>query len=72
MPEKFKALASISAWAMFIISWVIGLSTFLMGTIKGYLYGSEPAPMVIPVFFTVALAYGMGAVVVMILRKKME
>jgi len=72
MPEKFKALASIMAWSLWIISWVIGLSTFVMGLVNGYLYGSEPAPMAIPAFFALSLAYGIGAVVVMILRKKME
>ena len=37
MPQKFKALASITAWAMWIIAWVIGLSTFVMGIITGLL-----------------------------------
>ena len=72
MPEKFKALASITAWTMFIVFWVMGLSTFLKGLISGALYGGEPVPLVIPVSFAVALAYGVGAVVVMRLRQKME
>ena len=72
MPDIFKALASITAWTMFVVFWVMGLSTFVMGLVNGYLYGSEPAPMAIPTFFAVALAFGIGAVVVMILRKKME
>ena len=72
MPDIFKALASITAWTMFIVFWVMGLSTFIMGLISGALYGSQPAPLVLPVFFAVALANGVGAVVVMILRKKME
>ena len=68
----FKALASITAWTMFIVFWVMGLSTFVMGLINGDLYGSEPAPMAYPVLFAVALAYGVGAVVIMRLRQKME
>ena len=72
MPEKFKALASITAWTMFIVFWVMGLSTFLMGLITGALYGGEPVPLVFPVSIAVALAYGVGAVVVMRLRQKME
>ena len=72
MPDIFKALASITAWTMFIVFWVMGLSTFVMGLISGALYSDQPAPLVLPVFFAVALANGVGAVVVMILRKKME
>ena len=72
MPGIFKALASITAWIMFIGFLVMGFSTFIMGLISGALYGGQPAPMTFPVFFAVSLAYGVGAVVVMILRKKME
>ncbi len=72
MPGIFKALASITAWAMFVIFWVMGLSTFVMGLITGALYGAEPVPMSMLVGFAVSLAYGIGAVVVMVLRKKME
>ena len=72
MPDIFKALASITAWTMFIVFWVMGLSTFVMGLISGALYGDQPASLVLPVFFAVAFANGVGAVVVMILRKKME
>ena len=72
MPDKFKALASITAWTMFIVFWVMGLSTFVMGLINGHLYGSEPAPMAYSALFAVTVAFGIGAVVVMILRKKME
>jgi len=72
MPDIFKALASILAWVLWIASLVMGLSTFVMGLISGTLYGSQPMPMTYPMSFAVALAYGVGAVVVMILRKKME
>ncbi len=72
MPDIFKALASVTAWAMFVIFWVLGLSAFVTGLITGRLYGPEPPPMVMPAAFAVALAFGLGAVVVMILRKKME
>jgi len=72
MPDIFKALASITAWTMFIVFWVMGLSTFIMGLVTGVLYSSQPMPIAFPLSFAVALAYGVGAVVVMILRKKME
>jgi len=72
MPQIFKALASILAWVLWIAGLVMGLSTFVTGLISGALYGGQETPMVYPVSFGVALAYGVGAVVVMILRKKME
>jgi uncharacterized membrane protein len=72
MPDIFKALASITAWCLLIISWIIGLSTFIMGIVNGKLYGDEPVPMVFPAFFAVSIACAVSAVVVMILRKKME
>jgi uncharacterized membrane protein len=72
MPDIFKALASITAWGLFIISWVIGLSTAIMGIVNGKLYGDEPAPMIFPVFFAVSIFCAVSAVVVMILRKKMD
>jgi hypothetical protein len=70
MPKIFRPMATVMAWALYIISWIIGLSTAVMGIISGALYGGEP-PMVIPAFFAVSLAFGIGSVVVMILRKKM-
>ncbi|MFC2017132.1 hypothetical protein ACFLUD_01805 [Chloroflexota bacterium] len=74
MPQIFKALASITAWALFIIGWVTGLSTLIGGVIGGHLYSGTGAapPLVYPVFFAVAIASLVLAVVVMLLRKKME
>ncbi|MFC1981575.1 hypothetical protein ACFLVN_04980, partial [Chloroflexota bacterium] len=72
MPEKFKALASIMAWVLWFSGMVMGFSIFLHGIILGKIYGPEPPPMEITVGFAVSLAFGVGAVVVMLLRKKME
>ena len=73
MPDIFKALATITAWTLFIIGWVAGLSTFIGGIIGGGLYGgTEPPPMIFPAMFAVTLASFVLAVVVMVLRKKME
>ena len=71
MPDIFKALATILAWTFFIVSWVMGLSTFMVGLITGQLYSGQMS-MTYPISFAVALAYGVSAVVIMILRKKME
>ena len=72
MPDIFKALATITAWMLFICGWLMGLSTFAMGLISGDLYGGGVPTLIYPVFFAVAAAEAVLAVVVMILRKKME
>lgn len=72
MPPIFKALTSIAAWILWICALVMGFSTFIMGIVNGDLYGSEAVPLVYPVSFAVAAFYGVAAVVVMFLRKKME
>ena len=72
MPEKFKALTSIMAWVLWISGMVMGFSVLIHGIIIGEIYGPEPAPMEIMVGFAVSLAFGVGATVIMILRKKME
>ena len=72
MPDKFKALTTIMAWVLWFSGMLMGFSIFIHGIILGKIYGPEPAPMEIMVGFAVSLAFGVGAVVVMILRKKME
>ena len=72
MPDIFKALASIAAWILYIFAFIIGFSLFIQGILIGELFGSEIPSMELWAGSTVALAFGVGAVVVMILRKKME
>ncbi len=72
MPSYFKALATIMAWVLWIVGMVIGFSAFIMGVINEDLFSSTPVPMEYTAAWAVALAYGIGAIVVMILRKKME
>ncbi len=72
MPDIFKALATIMAWILWICALVMGFSTFAMGIINGTLYGSEPIPMSYVASFAVAGFYAILAIVIMILRKKME
>ena len=73
MPPIFKALATIMAWVLWIVALVMGFGTFISGTISGDLFSTtQETPVSLAVFWAVALAYGIGAVVVMILRKKME
>jgi len=72
MPPIFKALATIMAWVLWIIALVMGFSTFIVGTISGDLYGAAELSMSYPATFAVAAFYALAAVVIMILRKKME
>jgi len=71
MPQIFKALATITAWILWISGWVMGFSAFVMGIVSGRLYGTEPPPMVTAAMFAVAGFYAILAVVVMRLRQKM-
>ena len=73
MPPIFKVLATIMAWVLWIVALVIGFGTFIGGVIRGDLFNADVAPpMVITVSFAVAAFYAIAAVVVMLLRKKME
>ena len=45
----------------------------MLGTMAGHLFNStEVTPIEYPVSFAVALAFGIGAAVVMLIRKKLE
>ena len=72
MPQIFKAVASVGAWALFIFAWIIGISIFIQGIIIGELYGSKPPSMEIWAGSAVALAFAVGAGFLMIVRKKLE
>ena len=74
MPDIFKALASILAWILWISSLVTGFSTLIMGIVRGELYSVAPGqmPMTYPAMFAVSGFFAIVAVVIMILRKKME
>lgn len=73
MPPIFKALATIMVWVLWICALVTGFSTLAMGIIGGDLYNSSrTTPMVYPALFAVAGFYAILAVVIMLLRKKME
>ena len=73
MPEVFKALATITAWILWICGLVMGFSTLIVGIIAGDLFNAaQTVPMAYPAMFAVAGAYAILAVVIMILRKKME
>ena len=72
MPQISKALATITAWILWVAGLVCGFSVFIKGIILGDLCGAEAAPMSYWPGFAVALAYGVGAVAVMKARKTLE
>ena len=77
MPQIFKALTSILVWLLWIAGLVTGLSTLVLGIARGHLFAISPPTMEMEydpyvAWFALALAYGIGATVVMILRKKMD
>ncbi len=73
MPQTFKALASILVWILWISGLTMGFSTLVLGIMRGHLFATEMiSTMEYVAWFAIALAYGIGAVVVMVLRKKME
>lgn len=72
VPPIFKALATITAWGLFIFAWVMGISAFAMGVYHADLFGTEATPVSYAIFWAVAGFYAIASVVVMLLRKKME
>ena len=73
MPNIFKALASIMVWILWLSGLVMGFSTLALGTMGGDLFNPNAVmPMEYPVAFAVALAFGIGSAVVMLIRKKLE
>jgi hypothetical protein len=72
MPQIFKALTTIMAWVLWISALVMGFSVLIMGIIRGELYGSAPVPMSDWAGFAIALAFAIGSVVVMKIRKTLE
>ena len=73
MPPIFKALATIMAWVLWICALVCGFSYLIMGIVIGDLYNSNyTPPMEYAAGFAVAVFFAIAAVVIMLLRKKME
>ena len=73
MPEKFKGMATLSAWVLFVVGWLVLLiGVIIMPSIEGVLFaGTAP-----PIIFWIALASAVVtltlSVVIMRLRQNME
>ncbi len=73
MPQIFKALATTTAWILWISGLVMGFSTLIVGTIGGDLFNpAQPIPMAYPATFAVAGFYAILALLAMKIRKGME
>jgi len=73
MPPIFKALATITVWAMWICAWIAFLFPFIFGGImKGYLTDAAKAPIGYWLAYMIALGSGLGSGAMMLVRKKLE
>ena len=73
MLQIFKALASIMVWILWLAGLVLGFGTMVMGIMAEDIFNPDVVmPTAYAISFAVALAYGVGAAVVMLIRKKME
>ena len=73
MPPIFKSLATIMAWVMWISALVDGFSYLGVGIATRDLYNSARTPPAsYAAGFAVAGFFAIAAVVIMLLRKKME
>ena len=72
MPPVFKALATITAWTLWICAWAMWLSELLLGILHGTLFGPEPVPMVKMAGLAIALGCAISSVVAMKLRQMLE
>jgi hypothetical protein len=73
MPNIFKALASLSAWGLFVLGWFIIVINVVMGAIGGEYFNPAKVPSAeMGLFAGLGVASVVLAVVVMRLRQKME
>ena len=73
MPPIFKTLANITVWTLWVGSWVLLLSTLVMGFVRGQLFSAEAVPPFSYVmFFGLAMVCAILSVCAMKLRKMLE
>ncbi len=71
MPPIFKALATITAWILFVGACIMMLTSLIVGTVGGVLWQPD-IPLLYPIIWAIAGAYLVLGVCAMILRQKME
>lgn len=73
MPQIFKALVTVSAWAVIIVAWLACLLNFIFGGIMaGYAFGAAPVPMYHWTGYAIAIGYGFLGGFLLLVRKKLE
>jgi len=72
MPSIFKALATITAWILWISGLLMALVTLICMGIRGDLFSTDVLQLADAAAFALAGGFAFLAVVVMRLRQKME
>lgn len=73
MPQMFKALATVTAWTLFILGWLFGLGDLVVAINTGVMFtvGKEGWVEALA-YFVLAIVCLILSVVAMRLRQKME
>ncbi len=73
MPQIFKALATINAWVLFVLGWLVLLiGVLIMPSIEGVIFAGTAPPMLFWVALASAIAILTLSVVLMKLRQMLE
>jgi uncharacterized membrane protein YjjP (DUF1212 family) len=73
MPQKFKALVTVSVWALFVGAWLAGLLTFIVGgIIGGAAFSIKEVPMSYFAGYAVSIGFSFAAGFLVLVRKKLE
>jgi hypothetical protein len=69
MPDIFKALATITAWTLFVLGWVIlVIGVLIMPGIGGVFFAATPPPVI----FWIALASAVGTLILSVAAMKLR
>jgi len=73
MPQIFKVLATINAWTLFILGWLVLLiGVLIMPSIEGALFTGTPPPVIFWIAFASAIGTLFLSVVIMKFRQMLE
>ena len=73
MPQIFKALATITAWTLFVLGWLVLLiGVLIMPAIEGVIFAGTAPPVIFWIGFAAAIGTLTLSVVLMKLRQMLE
>lgn len=73
MPPIFKALATITAWTLFVLGWIILLvGVLIMPGVGGVFFAGTPPPVIFWIALAAAVATLILSVAAMKLRQMLE